>query len=212
MIQRIALSVFKRTVGAIFLLTWLSFLGTTLLTPARAGQMEARTFGLLRIGMSESEVFSRAGQPDFDTRIGLESVARETFIVLDDSDTVVGAVRKKQVATVKELHYVPGLGEHDPHLTVVTIKAGKISGLNRTKLFTRRTTELPAVADVSSERISDYDYRIRQLDRTIAAARQLAETRARLKAAAGDAKPTKTFEIYSAIQPDGSIYFGDRPP
>ena len=174
--------------------------------------MEARTFSLLQIGMSESEVLARAGQPDLDTSIGLESVEHDTFIRLDDGDTVVGVSRKKQVAAVKELHYVPGPGEHDPHLTVVTIKAGKITRLKRSKLFTRSTNGLPVVSNADTGSISDYDYKIRQLNRTIAAAQQLADTRARLKAAAGNAPPTRTVEIYSAIQPDGSVYFGDRPP
>ena len=180
-----------------------------------AGQMAVGTFNLLRVGMSEAEVLARAGLPDLDTSIGLQSVETERLIFDAESNaTVVGATRKTNIAALKELHYIPGSGEHDPHLTVVTIKSGKVANLARTKLFTRSVSANVAVDTPAFATPSDHDYKIRQLDRTIEAAQEYTRTRARLKAAASAAsdRAPKTVEIYSAVQSDGSVYFGDRPP
>ena len=95
----------------------------------------------------------------------------------------------------------------------MTIKSGKVAGLRRTKIFTR-VKPAQNVTNRVAKVPSDHDYKIKQLNRTIEAARQYADTRARLKAAANypsSAGPISA-EIYTATQPDGSVYFGDRPP
>ena len=155
----------------------------------------------------------RAGPADLDTHIG--SVESETVILeVEDDDVVLGATRRRIIADVKELHYIPSPTEHDPHLTVVTIKLGKVANLARTKIFTRTKVENPVTNSQASVGMSDYDYKTKQLDRTIEAAQEYAATRARLKRQAESvtASDLEPVEIYRTVLTDGSVYFGDRPP
>ena len=89
------------------------FISVAVPTSVCASQMEVSTFNLLRVGMSESEVLSRAGFPDLDTSVGVEGVENETFIRdPNGNDIVVGVSHATIVAAIKEFHYIPGFSEH----------------------------------------------------------------------------------------------------
>ena len=63
--------------------------------------------------------------------------------------------------------------------------------------------------------MSDFERKINQLDRTIAAAEQYAATRARLKQESGNRASSvsaRSAEIFRVLLSDSSVYFGDRPP
>jgi len=185
---------------------------------AGAGQMDIATFNLLRPGMSEAEVLVRAGPPDLDTSVAVESVERERGFVSDDE---VDLLTRKRVVPVKELHYIPGPGEHDPHLTIVTIRGGLVWSLERIKVFSRhRPPQAGAAPGAKQERRSDAAIKLDRAERTLDAAERYAEIRARLREAAREEARRAAeagvlgegAEIYRVTQPDGSVYFGDRPP
>lgn len=81
------------------------------------GQMDFETYSRLAMGMSEGEVLVRAGLPD--------------------KEALIGSGREAANESIKQLLYIPGPGEHDPHLTIVTIMKGKVIGLERTKIISR---------------------------------------------------------------------------
>lgn len=86
-------------------------------TPSRrsvGGQINIGTFNRLQTGMSEGEVLAIAGEPDKETYIGSE--------------------REGKDGTIKQLLYIPEPKESDPHLTVITLKRGRVINLERTKI------------------------------------------------------------------------------
>mgnify|MGYP001813938155 CR=1 FL=1 len=166
-----------------------------------AGQIDITTFNTIRIGMNEGEVLVRAGPPDLRVPLGAVETTFDSFYGTTET-----------TAFVNELHYIPDSSEHDPHLTVITIRGGKVHAIDRTKVFSR--TLAPSSSNQyapTQQTRSDHDIKVQRADRTLQAAQRYAETRARLKAAA---EPTLTTDqdVYSEVQADGSTYFGDRPP
>ena len=81
------------------------------------GQIDSATYSRLSIGMSEGEVLTKAGSPDKEVYLGSEV--------------------KGESESIKQLLYLPGADESDPHLTVITIIKGKVINLERTKVFSR---------------------------------------------------------------------------
>ncbi len=172
---------------------------------ANAGQIDAATLFLLQPGMSQAEVLVRAGPPDLVHPPGVAAtavVARDGF-------------------TQERWHYIPDRSEHDPHLTVITMRHGRVFNIERTKVFSRAgLPQPPATAPVHVPRDSEI---IRErLNRTLSAAERYAETRARLKRddielrraqselsdAGGE---TSEITIYRGVDEDGSMYYGDTP-
>ena len=198
----------------LFMLALVSLLSVTNSQPAPAAQMDLSTFNLLRMGMTESEVLVRAGLPDLDTSIALESLETESVVTdVADNTRLVGLIRHGRLLAIKELHYIPGPDEHDPHLTVVTIRGGRLFALERVKVFSRNSSSRQSTP--SNQRFySDDEIKIKQAERTVKAAKDYAETRARLKEAILPERQTvsSAVHIYRVVQPDGSVYFGDRPP
>jgi hypothetical protein len=187
---------------------------------AVAGQLDITTFNTLRRGMSESEVLVRAGPPDLIEDVGVRSADRGAALVRGGVNQVdVIRFRNNRIeSNVKQLHYIPGPGEHDPQLTVITITGGLVSNLERTKVFGHTWSYEPQDEDESPERevYSDDELKVQRADRTLKAAEYYAETRNRLKEQArldeseeGTSEPAA---IYRVNQPDGTVYYGDRPP
>jgi hypothetical protein len=85
--------------------------------PLGAGQIDFDTYRLLQRGMSEAEVLVRAGPPD----------------KINSFDVGIGGLQSFE--TVRQLFYIPRPGEVDPHLTVITTQGGRVSDIERTKLF-----------------------------------------------------------------------------
>lgn len=186
-----------------------------LLAPAlvAAGQIDSSTFFALRRGMAESEIYIRAGPPDLVTSPGGEVIERESGVI-DPRSGIIDTTRTIDAPTIKQLHYIPGLEEHDPHLTIITIRRGVVFELHRRKIIAPRPAFVPereqAEAPVSR---SDTDIRRERLDRTLNAAQRYATVRARIKArreAPGDSVPKRP--VYRGRDPEGAAYFGDRPP
>lgn len=93
---------------------------TKIFSPPRkttGGQIDSATYSRLSMGMSEGEVLTQAGSPDKEFYLGSE--------IKGESDSI------------KQLLYLPGPDESDPHLTGITLKKGKVINLERTKLFSR---------------------------------------------------------------------------
>jgi hypothetical protein len=192
---------------------------------ARAGQLDAATFFLIDTGMEESEVLIRAGPPDL-----LTSPGGETFAVTDGS-FVSGSgggagfdtVRRAHPAAVRRWHYIPDASEHDPHLTVITMKSGRVFSVERTKLFSRRGLPEPSAIPGAGRRVlSDEEIVRRRLQRTLDAAERYARTRSRLKredieltrAAAGLPSLTAADtgdKVFRSVDDEGVVYYGDRP-
>ncbi len=173
---------------------------------AMAGQIDITTFNTLRRGMSESEVLIRAGPPDLVDTIRVESVGTHRRSLHGRGSIVTRSAEWP----VRQLHYIPAPDQHDPHLTVITIRDGVVSLIERTKVFGRIA---PGPEPAAARRRSDHDLKIRRAERTLEAARAYAATRARLKAEAESASPKPDFKLrYRTVQPDGSVYFGDKPP
>lgn len=178
-----------------------------------AGQMDITTFNTIRLGMAESEVLVRAGPPDLAQGIGTDTFEDKSGAIGDGNRVIAIRSRTSEVY-VKQLNYIPGAHAHDPHLTVITITGGYVSGIDRTKIFTR-STHYGSQRASSREYLSDHDLKIRRADRTLQAAEKYAETRARLKEQARiEAADTNgvTSPIYRATDTDGNVYFGDKPP
>lgn len=160
---------------------------------ASAGQIDFETYIKLEPGMLESELLVRAGPPDLVTMPG-------------------------GFSEVRRLHYIPGPGEHDPFLTVITIRAGRIADVQRVKQFSRAPARSTAKGP-RSQRRSDDEIKVKRAEDTLKAAKAYAETRARLKQAAerqfndekASAPEDSAGATYEAVQPDGNTYYGDRP-
>lgn len=81
----------------------------------RAGQVDHDVFIRLERGMSEAEVVFRAGPPDKEVVVESEPLGRFPM--------------------VRQLLYLPGPGQFDPHLTVITIESGRVREMERIKLL-----------------------------------------------------------------------------
>lgn len=189
---------------------------------ARAGQIDSATYFSLRRGMTEGEVLVRAGTPDLVTSPGMESVEVRSGMVTTPGkgEETFSEFRRTRAPTLERWHYIPGHQEHDPHITVITFRAGEIWEVERIKVFTRRKPPADSGAP-AAEPLSDEDVRRERADNALEAAEAYSATRARLKEQA-DAEggagpeqatpPREPTTIYRSVQPDGSTYFGDAPP
>jgi len=207
---------FSRHAGAAVLAALLAALWAALPWPATAGQIESYAYFLLRRGMSESEVLVRAGPPDLVTSPGLEAVeVRRGMVERDGDEVAFDEFRRTRIPTITRWHYVPGSGETDPFITIITFRGGEIWEIERTKVFSRYRPK-DTSTEARPEPPSDTDIRRDRADKTLEAAEAYAATRAKLKeqargepqAPAAGARST----IYTGVQPDGSTYFGDAPP
>ncbi len=182
-----------------------------------AGQIESSAYFHLRRGMSESEVLVRAGPPDLVTSPGVEAVEVKHGLVEqgDDGEVTFDSFRRTRIPTLSRWHYVPGPGETDPFITIVTFRAGEVWELERTKVFSRYKPSSSGSAP-DKDSVTDTDIQRERADNTLKAAEDYAATRAKLKEQAGNeaasAPPDGKATIYKGVQPDGSTYFGDSPP
>jgi hypothetical protein len=205
--------------GSLVLTALVPLLGLAgLLAPlASAGQIESSAYFHLRQGMSESEVLVRAGPPDLVTSPGVEAVEVKHGLVErgDDGEMTFDSFRRTRIPTLSRWHYVPGPGETDPFITIVTFRAGEVWELERTKVFSRYK---PSSSGSASDQrpATATDIQRQRADNTLKAAEAYAATRAKLKEQAGNeaasAPPDRKTTIYKGVQPDGSTYFGDSPP
>lgn len=165
--------------------------------PLTAGQLSLEQYNGLKRGMSESEVFYRVGEPD---RITVDGV---------DVEIGYGFYGHR-----RELHYIPAPEEHDPQLTIVHIRNGRVASLERIKLLTRAPLPPPPAQPRSDEGVDrEHEIRSGRAERTLDAAERYSEVRARLKAEngarAGDGAERPLFRGQGR---DGVPYYGDRPP
>ncbi len=171
---------------------------------ASAGQMDVSTFNNLRRGMPESEVLLRAGAPDL--------VTAPDGGVLAPGGGGYGVVT---LSPVRRLHWIPDAGEHDPHLTIVTLTHGRVSALDRRKIL---APDLPppvplAGAPAAPAPRSDVAIRRERAERTLEAAERYAEVRARIKAGAeAPGADAADRPVYRGRDASGHPYFGDLPP
>jgi hypothetical protein len=183
-----------------------------------AGQIESSAYFHLRRGMSESEVLVRAGPPDLVTSPGLEAVEISSGMVDrgEDGEVSFDEFRRTRIPTIAQWHYVPGAGESDPFITIITFRGGEIWELERTKVFSRYRPPSPAGASGGeAAKPTDTDIQRERADNTLKAAEVYAATRAKLKKAAEEGAETAIGQqktIYTDVRPDGSTYFGDAPP
>ncbi len=194
--------------------------------PVRAAQIDTATFFLIETGMEESEVLVRAGTPDLVTSIGGEILETFDGTVTPGfvDSTGFGSVRRIRSANLRRWHYIPDASEHDPHLTVITMKSGRVSHIERKKVFSRQGLAKPKASPLSRRQVpSDDDIVRRRLQRTLDAAERYARTRSRLKreeialARAVADLPELTVgnvdaKVYRSVDDDGLVYYGDRPP
>jgi hypothetical protein len=184
---------------------------------ASAGQIESSAYFHLRQGMSESEVLVRAGPPDLVTSPGVEAVEVKHGVVEqgDNGEVTFDSFRRTRIPTLSRWHYVPGPGETDPFITIVTFRAGEVWELERTKVFSRYKPSSTGSASGQGPATTT-DIQRQRADNTLKAAEAYAATRAKLKEQAGNdaagTAPDRKTTIYKGVQPDGSIYFGDSPP
>ena len=193
-------------------------------TGTRAGQLDSATYFALDRGMSESEVLARAGPPDLVTHPGGEVIVdrvAEPFVDDDPRLSLLGDYERYREVEIKEFHYIPDHTEHDPHLTIVTLRGGRVWEIERTKLLTR--PKAPAgdsrpPASAAARPPSDADIRIERVDRVLSAAEAYSETRARLKAQAAAERERglpgapEMPPLHRGVTEDGVPYFGDTPP
>ena len=183
---------------------------------AGAGQIDSAAFFHLQRGMSESEVLVRAGPPDLVTSPGTEAIEVKHGLVDqgEDGQVTFDSFRRTRIPTINRWHYVPGPGETDPFITIITFRAGEVWDLERTKVFSRYKPKATDAAAPTPPRVSDTDIQRERADNTLKAAETYAATRAKLKEQAGEepVPRTGTPTIYRQEQPDGSTYFGDTPP
>lgn len=203
---------------AAMLLAPLIGLSAGLPAPSDAGQIDSSAYFHLRRGMSESEVLVRAGPPDLVTSPGLEAVEIKHGMVErgDDGAVSFDTFRRTRIPTIARWHYIPGAGETDPFITIITFRGGEIWEIERTKVFSRYRPKSPASAsEGDAGKVTDTDIQRERADNTLKAAEAYAATRARLKkeAAEGgvDSASGETTPIYTGVRPDGSTYFGDAP-
>lgn len=184
---------------------------------AWAGQMDLSTFGLLRRGMSESELLFRAGPPDLDTSVGVteRGFRGGSLDATGKRSLGFGEFQRRTVRFQKEWHYIPGPREHDPYLTVVRLSGGQISDIRRIKMFSRsKYFDEPQSVEPGP---SNSEVQIQKADNALRAAEEYASTRARLKErvsreAETQPAPQTDVTVYEGVLSDGSAYFGDRPP
>lgn len=183
----------------------------------RAGQMDLSTFGLLRRGMSESELLFRAGPPDLDTSVGVteRGFRGGSLDATGKRSLGYGEFERRTVRFQKEWHYIPGPGDHDPYLTVVRLSGGVITDLRRTKMFSR-SKYFSKPQQTREPGPSNSAVQIQQADSALRAAEEYASTRARLKERASFEAETRPalqtdVTVYRGVASDGSAYFGDRP-
>lgn len=197
---------------------------------AFAGQIDSSAYFHLRRGMSESEVLVRAGPPDLVTSPGQEAIEVNHGLVDrgDDGEVTFDAFRRTRIPTLTQWHYVPGQGETDPFITIITFRAGEIWEIQRTKVFSRYKKPATSSSGTDQESVSDGDIQRERADNALKAAEAYAATRARLKGQGvsegvneagqqgggegGAAGARESTTIYTRTQPDGSTYFGDSPP
>lgn len=180
----------------------LASVATALAGVAAAAQIDTATFNALRRGMPESEVLARAGEPDLITAPGGQVLARGAFggAVLDSGPRIL-------------YHYVPEPGAHDPWLTIVTFTNGRVSALERRKLFAPVAAPPPRMEDrPAPEPPRDEDVLRERADRTLDAAERYSEVRSRIKERSGAIPPPPEREIYHGTDEHGTPYYGDRPP
>ena len=209
----------KSVKSASFALALVALFGGSVFVPPSvdAGQIDSSAYFHLRRGMSESEVLVRAGPPDLVTSPGLEAVEVRSGVVDrgDDGEVTFDSFRRTRIPTLSSWHYVPGPGETDPFITIVTFRAGEVWELQRTKVFSRYKPKSSATARKQNS-VTDTDIQRERADNTLKAAEAYAATRAKLKEQGGDAGASgatqKSTTIYKGVQPDGSTYFGDSPP
>ena len=191
--------------------------GVLVSASAMAGQIDSSAYFHLRRGMSESEVLVRAGPPDLVTSPGQEAVEVRSGVVEqgDDGDVSFDSFRRTRIPTLASWHYVPGPGETDPFITIITFRGGEVWELKRTKVFSRYKPKSSVTASTQGA-MSDTDIQRERADNTLKAAEAYAATRAKLKEQGGNAAAStpaqKPTTIYKGVQPDGSTYFGDSPP
>ena len=212
--------------GSVCLSALLALAGSVWLPVVDAGQIPSAAYFLLQPGMSEAEVLVRAGPPDLVTSPGLEAVEVESGIVhkgKKDEENFDKFISRTRSFTLARWQYVPGPHEPDPHLTIITFRAGEVLDVERIKVFSRYTPpagESGVSPDEGRVRRSDRDVRLERIDNTLEAAEVYSATRAKLKdrseseRSARDAEQAseETITIYRSVQPDGSVYFGDSPP
>ena len=185
-----------------------------------AGQIASGDYFTLKRGMSESEVLVRVGPPDLVTRPGREATVLRSRTLLDvpGEGLVHGTLERYSAPEIKELHYIPDHAEHDPHLTVITIRAGEVWSMERTKLLTR--PRAPGHDVVTSQRLSDAELRVHRAERVLEAATAYAQIRERLggdDSAATAANETSDMRlqapvpVFRGVDEQGVPYFGDRP-
>jgi hypothetical protein len=166
--------------------------------------MDIATYNALGRGMPESEVLLRAGEPDLVTAPGGEVLARGAWggAVLDTGPRI-------------RFHYLPGRGEHDPWLTIITFTNGRVSALERRKLLGPVSVPPPPRVpglDAARPAVRDEDIRRERAERTLEAAQRYSDVRARIKERAGETTPGPGREVYRGTDAEGTPYFGDRPP
>ena len=204
---------------------FLALVGVALVPVTGQGaQIDAATFFLLKRGMSESEVLVRAGPPDLVTSPGSDEDETRSGAVVEVAPGVFGfdAERHSKTRTIKELHYIPGPEEHDPHLTVITVKGGRVWDIIRTKLFHRPPARQEALPEPRPRSPSDEDIKVQQAEDTLRAAERYAATRARLKEQARASRAvgngvegadgSEERPVYQLRKADGTVYYGDRMP
>ncbi|MCP5155689.1 MAG: hypothetical protein H6983_16090 [Ectothiorhodospiraceae bacterium] len=183
-----------------------------------AGQIDTATYGGLRRGMTESEVLVRAGPPDMVSRPGEEAVVWSVAVERRRGEGEVTHRRHRVIAAVVERwHWIPGPEAPDPYLTVITFRGGEVWERERTKVFSRHAgpTSPPSRSQERADPTpppSDHDVRLRRAERTVEAAEHYSRTRERLLEQAEPADPPPPSEVFSGVAPDGSTWFGDRPP
>ena len=170
--------------------------GLIVALPLSAGQLSLEQYNGLKRGMSESEVFYRVGEPD---RITIDGV---------DVEIGYGFYGHR-----RELHYIPSPEEHDPQLTIVHIRYGKIASLERIKLLTRAPLPPPS-PEPRRDPTVDREHVIRagRAERTLDAAERYSAVRERLKAKNAAAPGGAERPLYRGQGSDGVPYYGDRPP
>lgn len=219
------MSASTQTIRFLLQATLVAVLGAGSASVSRAAQIDAATFFLIENGMEESEVLIRAGAPDLVTSPG-----GEVFEVLDGSlvtssggSQEFDSVRSIHTAAVRRWHYIPDTSEHDPHLTVITMKSGRVFNIERKKVFSRQGLPEPRVQIFGGDAAPKEEDIVRgRLERTLDAAEHYARIRSNLKregieltkAAAElpqvSVNDTQT-KVYRSKDGEGVVYYGDRP-
>jgi hypothetical protein len=216
----------KRDISKLFCGAVVTVFAAVSSAAVQAGQIDTSVLIMLRTGMDESEVLVRAGPPDLVTSPGGEAfeVFSGSAVEGPDGDVAFDSFRSINTAAVRRWHYIPDSSEHDPHLTVITMKSGWVFNIERKKIFSRYLPPPPDQTSYDRPPVMTDDDIVRErLQRTLDAAERYAETRNRLKreevelTRARTELPAVTAEdtdtkVYRSIDADGEVYYGDRPP